>query len=115
MPNGVTFRITNENLGITKIVHHDKLNPVRNKMSDVSDNESSIHDSVPSGDNEGDGWTSSASSSGHSDYSPSENSDSDNDSDDSHAPPDGDRRYPGRNRTPRVIPGAIPWNAVPRL
>ena len=40
----------------------------------------------------------------HSDYSPS--------SDDSEAEPDDDRRYPVRQRTARVIPGAIPWSAV---
>ena len=115
MPNGVTFRITNENSGATKIVHHDKLNPVRKRVSDVSDTESLIQDSVPRGGVDRDSWTSSGSSSGHSDYFPSEDSDSDNDSDDSHIPPDGDRRYPTRDRNPRVIPGAIPWDAVPRL
>ena len=53
-------------------------------------------------------WTSSAASSVHSDYAPSEGSDSD----DSVVEPNNDRRYPERQRIPRVIPGAIPWDAV---
>ena len=31
MPNGVNFEINNENTSETKIVHHDRLSPIRNK------------------------------------------------------------------------------------
>ena len=104
MPNGVTFQITNSKSGVTKIVHHDKLKPVREDRFDAPDSEGSI---TVSGD-ESDEGSSSASSSAHSDYFPSE----DSDSDDSQVQPDEDRRYPLRDRVRRVIPGAIPWDAV---
>ena len=101
MPTGVTFQIENEESGMKKIVHHDKLNPVR---GDASIPDGPRHDPDATSTDDGDDSTSSASSSEHSDYSPS--------SDDSEAEPDDDRRYPVRQRRARVIPGAIPWNAV---
>ena len=111
MPNGVTFRIINEGTGVRKIVHHDKLSPVRGDDSvppidgEAQPDQNSDND-VP----DSDGWTSSAESSAHSDYSPSESSELDDS--DSEAEPDDGRRYPLRERTARVIPGAIPWDAL---
>ena len=96
MPTGVTFQIENEESGMKKIVHHDKLNPVR---GDASIHDGPRHDPDATSTDDGDDSTSSASSSEHSDYSPS--------SDDSEAEPDEDRCYPVRQRTARVIPGAI--------
>ena len=101
MPNGVTFQVTNEESGVTKIVHHDKLKPVRGSASISGESD------VLNGDDY-DSWTSSASSSAHSDYSASD----DSDTDDSVNEPVADRRYPQRERRPRIIPGAIPWHAV---
>ena len=105
MPNGVTFEIRNEESGVTKIVHHDKLKPIRGSAS-ISGAPSSEPDVLNDDDYES--WTSSASSSVHSDYSASDDSDTD---DSVHEPVAG-RRYPQRERRPRIIPGAIPWNAV---
>ena len=112
MPNGVTFRIINEETGVSKVVHHDKLNPVRGDVQEdpvrAEQRRNQDHGTTDSFDS--DGWTSSAESSEHSDYSPSESGSSDES--DSNAEPDDDRRYPLRERTARVIPGAIPWDAL---
>ena len=106
MPNGVTFRISNNDTGVTKVVHHDKLKLVRSSpsMADSSPREPGLECH-----RESEGSTSSASSSVHSDYSPSESDDSDS----SVEEPVANRRYPVRNRPARVLPGAIPWDAVP--
>ena len=106
MPNGVTFRISNNDTGVTKVVHHDKLKLVRSSpsMADSSHREPGLECH-----RESEGSTSSASSSVHSDYSPSESDDSDS----SVEEPVANRRYPVRNRPARVLPGAIPWDAVP--
>ena len=105
MPNGVNFRISNEDSGVTKVVHHDKLKIVR--TSSVAGSTSQEPDVERRGDSEGS--TSSAASSVHSDYSPSDSSGTDS----SVEEPVVGHRYPARNRTNRVIPGAIPWDAVP--
>ena len=111
MLNGVTFEITNKVSGVTKIVHHDKLKPVRKKSKEAppaSDEPDTDTDSnSTSGESTG-GWTSSAASSVHSDYSASEQSDSEDDFNE----PNVERRYPLRERTAREIPGAIPWDAL---
>ena len=86
---------------MTKIVHHDRLKPVRYGVADDSPTMASAGESDSTG---------SDSSSEHSDYSPSEDDSSDSD--------DGEEvgnRYPVRDRRPRAIPGAFPWSAVPRV
>ena len=102
MPNGVTFEIVNNETGVRKIVHHDKLKAVRGELVEVPDSRNSY---------DSDDSTSSAASDTQSDYSPSEESD---DSNDSIPEPNSneDRRYPVRQRTQRLIPGAIPWSSV---
>ena len=109
MPNGVTFEITNELSGTTKVVHHDKLKPVRKRPYEPSLSPGEPDLDLNSANTESDdGWTSSATSSVHSDYSTSD----DSDSDDAVNEPNADRRYPARERRARIIPGAIPWDAL---
>ena len=108
MPNGVTFEIVNEKSGVKKIVHHDKLKAVRGVVTDPPIPGNASEDSSDDSGDDSDDSPPSSGSSVHSDYSPGEESDSD----DSLVEPDGDRRYPTRQRTQRVIPGAIPWSAV---
>ena len=111
MPNGVTFEILDEDSGVTKVVHHDKLKPIRKSPCEPSSSslpDNADHDRDLSRGDGTDDWTSSASSSAHSDYSPSE----DSDSDDAINEPVDDRRYPMRERRAREIPGAIPWDAL---
>ena len=103
MPNGVTFRIISDE-GNTKIIHHDKLKIVC--TSPDADPTTSVPPSSSAS-------SSSSSSSAHSDYSPSESSGSDESDDGMDDAPIEGRRYPERVRRNVLIPGAIPWNAVP--
>ena len=100
MPNGVTFKIRDD-ANVTKIVHHDRLKPVRHGYADEPQTLGQPVD---------EDLSSSDTSSYHSDYSPSSD-----DSSDSGEEGPVLNRYPLRNRRQRVIPGAIPWNSLPRV
>ena len=134
LPNGVNFKICNDNTKETKIVHHDRINPVKvcesrydipisNERTPVvggeeSDNESSDNDAHTS-------------SPEHSDYEPSDtdssnddNSNNDNSDVNSDDNSNGDisrhedvsiERYPTRVRNQRLLPGTIPWDAIKLL
>ena len=123
LPNGVNFRIRNDKSRETKVVHHDRLKAVRENplVRERSPDEESL---PPFGGEEsgGDKESSSVASFGdESDYSPSESTSDDSgpdaddeiQPDDSGADADEGRRYPVRQRRQAVIPGAIPWDAVP--
>ena len=106
MQNNVNFEIKNDKSSKTSIVHHDRLKPLRGSntprtpTTDVHSNDSS---SEPE-------------DSPHSDYSPeseidgssSEPASDGSSSDDEPREP----RYPQRERQQRVIPGAVPWDAI---
>ena len=98
MGNGVTFKIRDET-GTTKIVHHDRLKPVRRGHADEPLTLEPAVDAELSSDD---------SSSYHSDYSPSSDDSSDSEMDGPVL-----NRYPVRDRRQRVIPGAIPWSSLP--
>ena len=101
MPNGVTFQIRDDKTNTTKIIHHDRLKPVRHGIA-LGIPECSR--SVPS--------SSSESSAEYSNYSPSETDTSDSDSERGGGV---ENRYPVKDRRQRIIPGAIPWDAVLRV
>ena len=122
LPNGVNFRIRNDNSSETKVVHHDRLSPVRSGVNDFPTIQSRPRVKEQEANN--DTYTSSSESSADisddtSDWDAeqdSEQSSSDSDSDGDNG--DGgaiERRYPQRERVQRNIPGAIPWNAMPKL
>ena len=134
--NGVTFRIKSGNT--EKVVHHNRMVPIRyyeNKSNDFNrnNNESNIYTPIqtthaPSKQyinpvrknetgqfrsNTSDSDASSIIGAGHSESESSELS-----SNESEAENEENRhnsRYPQRERRPRIIPGAIPWNTIPEL
>lgn len=114
LPNGVNFEIRNEKTKETKIVHHDRLSPVRESVEETetvhnkrlpSVRKSVVDHTTSEFDTDSDDETFRRNAS-HSDYEPS----SENDSEE---PDDEPRRYPVRERQHRVIPGAIPWSSIP--
>jgi hypothetical protein len=120
LPNGVNFKVKNESTNETKVVHHDRLTPVR---EDVDDQRPPLHlhqrdarhqpsksSSDSDTDSDDDTFRGDAS---HSDYEPGSDDASSADSADLDV--NEGRRYPARDRRQRDIPGAVPWSAVPRL
>ena len=116
LPNGVNVRIRNETTKDEKIVHHDRLTPVRESEHQPAQRQPPI-DSRPQPirkDSESDTDSDDSTFRGdesRSDYDPSSDDVSSADSDVN----DEQRRYPARDRRQRVIPGAIPWSSVARL
>ena len=118
LPNGVSFKIINNHTRETKIVHHDRLAPIK-ETSDTDKSERNFenphHDTIASRDRSlvSDSSDSSGSETlvegSHSDASyPSdiETSDSDFEPEAPH------RRYPQRERRARQYPDNIPWDAI---
>ena len=115
LPNGVNFKIKNDSTGETKVVHHDRLSPVKEdsihpeivhnnpdryaRDEDRSSSDDSDSDSTFRGNNE------------HSDFEEDSN-DSVTDSDSDDAVVGSPRRYPQRIRRPRALPGTVPWSAI---
>ena len=105
LPNGVNFHIINDKTREEKIVHHDRINPVKGTQQTSTDKTHSVPEPsaevMESSDTDSDA---------HSDYQPSvasssgEESSSDEDNVVS--------RYSQRNRTQRVIPGTVSWDDV---
>ena len=111
MPNGVNFKIKHYHTKETKIVHHDRLTPVRenNDKGMLPQNQKIDHhlrdrDSTSSSSDSD--LDTGGSTGNHSDFEPS-----DDDSDTNEET----RQNPTRNRIRRCIPGAIPWSAMSRL
>lgn len=100
LPNGVNFKIRNESSGITQIVHHDRLTPLKISLT----NDPVIITNHPSAD----GWSSAESSSEEESILSEVLSDTDEIVNEGGFA----SRYPTRNRRPRVIDGAIPWSAI---
>ncbi len=125
LPNGVNFKIKNTSTNETKIVHHDRLSPVRGNLDEVAmkkrrrvdDNQRDESDNTSDTTDSDDGTF--RGNEERSDYEPSSDELSSDDSevnDEQGAVADvGARRFPARNRAPRVIPGTIPWSSIPRL
>ena len=105
LPNGVNFHIINDKTREEKIVHHDRINPVKGTQQASTDKTHSVPE--PSAEVT---ESSDTDSDAHSDYQPSvasssgEESSSDEDNVVS--------RYSQRNRTQRVIPGTVSWDDV---
>ena len=101
LPNGVNFRIKNEANGSIQNVHHDRLIPFKKATSEHKQaNDRSANDS--SGDQ---GNTSESESENEVDVEAEDSDSSENSVENSN-------RYPVRNRQPRIIEGAIPWDAI---
>ena len=107
--NGVNFRVRCDRSKEEKIVHHDRLYPVKDTDGETVD-PSRTFVSPPSCDQNGDSYDTSPGTSANDD-SDYEYSISDSSSDDAELVGVG-RRYPMRNRQQRDIPGAIPWSQV---
>ena len=120
LPNGVNFKIRNELTNETKVVHHDRLTPVREEVEDqrlqLRHLQPKSHHGLPECSTELDTDSDDSTFRGdasHSDYEPGSDDVSSADSADFEA--NDERRYPARDRRQREIPGAVPWSAVPRL
>ena len=122
LPNGVNFRIRNDSSAEMKVVHHDRLSPMRIADNDAGlpqqrrrveiplrtdDPSTSLSESCSDTSDDGSDWEVDQESATSSSASGSDDAESDADVE--------ERRYPLRERPPCVIPGAIPWNAVPPL
>ena len=117
LPNGVNFEIKHGTTKEVKIVHHDRLTPVRENdtgrpTQHHQRNEPTHHpteyDSNSETDSDEDTFRGNAT---NSDFEPSSSNESSAESEVN----DEERRYPARVRTQREIPGTVPWSAVPRL
>ena len=102
--NGVNFKIA-DSLGKTQVVHHNRLYPVNTEIKQdnapdiiLSDSDESASTNDVATDREIENIQY------ESPYLSSE--------DDTIEDEPLERRYPLRNREPRVIPGAIPWQAL---
>ena len=101
LPNGVNFRVRHDRSREEKVVHHDRLYPVKGGEDLNHDQSSEPSDS--DSDTDFDEATSSV-------FSPEDAASSDELSDSPAA--SRERRYPARDRVQREIPGAIPWDVV---
>ena len=117
LPNGVNFEIKHETTKEVKIVHHDRLTPVRENdtgrptqhhQRNDHTHHPSEYDSNSETDSDDDTFRGNAT---NSDFEPSSGNESSAESEVN----DEERRYPARVRTQREIPGTVPWSAVPRL
>ena len=119
LPNGVNFKVRNLSSNETKVVHHDRLSPFRetntgalkrqHPVEENQEGEQSLNsDSEVESDSEGESDSDTEAHDGSSVYDPSSDGSASSDPDAVVEP----RRYPVRNRAPREIPGAIPWDAV---
>ena len=106
LPNGVNFKIVNDKSHEEKVVHHDRITPVKGDQASTP-----IEPSVPllpsstesnDSDNESSEYDTDS-----SDYEPDSSDESSADSE-----PEAGHRYPQRERRQRVIPGTVPWSEV---
>ena len=110
LPNGVNFEIVNDQTRDKKIVHHDRLSPIREGTEEEGEarhitinRRTSIKGRKPDNSDASDSTDSESSDSDDSnDYSP----DTDDDNQVQH------RQYPLRNRIARQIPNNIPRSAI---
>lgn len=108
LPNGVNFKIRNDKSREEKIVHHDRISPIKGELC-KSNTVPEIPDRQQSSSSETDETDSESSD----DYEPSSNSDEENDSNEETDTDNQEEvRFPRRVRTQREIPGTIPWSAI---
>ena len=117
LPNGVNFHIINDKTREEKVVHHDRINPVKGDHTQRSVGRRTL--SLPEIENLHAEPSpkvtefSETDSDVHNEYEPSSESSSDDESptggSDDVAPA---QRYPRRERSQRVIPGTVSWDAV---
>ena len=112
LPNGVNFRVLCDSSKEEKVVHHDRISPVKGTGVTKRDATSSQRNrrtrTPPRNEVEGlSDFTTDPSSEEDegSDYEPSS-------SDSASSSEEGERRYPTRNRQQRVIPGAVLYNLL---
>ena len=103
MPNGVNFRIVNDKSREEKVVHHDRLSPVKGAIIPSALPSAPVDPTTDSSDSDSDA---------HSGYVPSSNSSSEDDLPDEGGIEPQASRYPRRNRQQRSIPGGVSWNEV---
>ena len=113
LPNGVNFRIANDKTREEKVVHHDRISPVKgevipqpsgNKVRPLLPNEAEpLKELSESSDSNSDV---------HSEYEPSSESSSGEESSIEDNTPAAGPRYGRRNRQQRVIPGTLSWREV---
>ena len=82
------FKVKEDSTGNTRVVHHNRMSPLKLREIDI---------------------TNSASADVDDSSSSSEEKDEDDEDENPIEEPAVERRYPVRNRTQRIIPGAIPW------
>ena len=106
LDNGVNFRVRRDSTKEEKIVHHDRLYPVKGGGEAEASNANRNYESSPA----------ESSTEPSSEY---DGSDSELDSDDFSSeeevvadPAPVGSRFPVRNRRQREIPGAVPWSSV---
>ena len=107
LPNCVNFHIVNDKTREEKVVHHDRINPVKDdqKQQASAKKAYSLPDTTAETTESSD-----TDSDAHSDYQPSIGSLSGEESspeEDNVAPT---LRYPQRNRSQLVIPGTVSWD-----
>jgi hypothetical protein len=111
LPNGVNFHIVNDRSREEKVVHHDRISPIKGDTTHQSSRSrpSPVIEAEPVADGTD---YSDTDSDAHSEYHPASESTSEDDSSD-----EGDNnvpapRYSQRNRRQHVVPGAISWSEV---
>ena len=101
-PNGVNFRIKRNGSSEEKVIHHDRLYPVKNARNLIDGEDENVSDDDVRFNVE------SSSSSNPSDNENEEVINNNNNNNNNQR----NLRYPQRDRRPRIIPGAIPWNVI---
>ena len=100
-PNQVNFKIEDQSGG-QKVVHHNRLSPVVGEIDESYNEQSSDESDCEHGRSNDEGGDTSDLDTNTSDSDAEANADV-------NAP---ERRYPIRERRPRIIPGAVPWSNV---
>ena len=115
LPNGVNFKIVNDQTKEKKIVHHDRLLPVKEGAAEegetrdiIVNRQRTVKEHKPDNSYANDSTDSKSSESDDTDdYSP--DTDDDNQDRERYVL---QRQYPLRNRRARQIPNNIPWSAI---
>ena len=109
LPNGLNFKVVNDSSKSEKIIHHDRLSPAKTESGSMQPSKPTAPSDSGEAIDEGEVMSHSDSSDDDDDTLGGPiNSDDDNTDSDTVEP----RRYPIRDRAPRHIEGAIPWDAV---
>ena len=114
LPNGVNFEIQSKKLKQTKIVHHNRLSPVRGESrSKVSNSPKVKHPNTNILRSESFLAASTDSDTSDDSVSVDGNTEEESDQDENGAP--NVHRYPRRERVARHVEGTIPWSAIDEI